>query len=55
MTSGLGERFPQGILIGKIVDVQNRRRDPLFKKVILKSGVDFAKVEEVFVMQPAPQ
>ncbi len=55
VTSGLGGRFPEGILIGKIVDVQNRRRDPLFKKVILKSGVDFAKVEEVFVMQPGPQ
>ena len=51
VTSGLGGRFPEGILIGKIVDVRDQKRDPLFKKVILESGVDFSKVEEVFVMR----
>ena len=51
VTSGLGGRFPEGILIGEIVDVRDQKRDPLFKKVILESGVDFSKVEEVFVMR----
>ena len=55
VTSGLGGRFPEGILIGKIVDVHDQKRDPLFKKVILESGVDFSKVEEVFVMRLSPR
>jgi rod shape-determining protein MreC len=51
VTSGLGGRFPEGIMIGKIVDIQDQKRDPLFKEVILESDVEFSKVEEVFVIR----
>ena len=51
VSSGLGGRFPKGILIGEIVDVTDNERDALFKSVFLESAVDFAGVEEVFVLR----
>jgi rod shape-determining protein MreC len=51
VSSGLGGRFPKGILIGHIVEVRDQRRDPLFKEVFLESSVDFSRVEEVFVIR----
>ena len=51
VSSGLGGRFPKGILIGEIVEVADNERDALFKAVFLESAVDFAGVEEVFVVQ----
>ena len=51
VSSGLGGRFPKGILIGEISEVSDNERDALFKSVFLESAADFAGVEEVFVLQ----
>lgn len=50
--SGLGGRYPQGVLIGHVVQVGQGRRDPLFQDVFISSSVDFWNLEEVFVMRP---
>lgn len=56
ITSGLGGRFPKGIVVGSIIEVQQPRRDPLFQEVYLESEVDFWNLEEVFVLRPmAPE
>ena len=52
ITSGLEGRFPKGIVVGSIIEVQQPRRDPLFQEVYLESGVDFWNLEEVFVLRP---
>ncbi len=52
VSSGLGGRYPKGIPIGIVVEVQTQDRDPLFLEVILESMVDFLRLEEVFVMSP---
>lgn len=51
VSSGLGGRFPKGILIGEISEVSDNERDALFKAVFLESAVDFNGVEEVFALK----
>lgn len=57
VTSGLGGLFPKGIIIGEVTDVVNDEGG-LLKYAILKPGVDFSRLEEVFVLthsrEPAP-
>ena len=50
ITSGLGDEYPRGILIGKLDKVVSSPAD-LFQKASLKTLVDIAKIEMVFVMQ----
>ena len=50
VSSGLGGRYPKGILIGTVVEVNQEKRAPVFLRVILKSSVDFSVLEEVFVL-----
>lgn len=50
VTSGRGGRFPKGITIGYVTEVEDLRQDPLFKGVQLESDVDFWGLEEVFVI-----
>ncbi len=49
VSSGLGGRYPKGILIGYVTEVGDEQRDSLFKEVLLQSSVDFLRLEEVFV------
>lgn len=51
ITSGLGGRFPPGILIGLVEEVKQPQRD-LFLEIVTASSVDFWNLEEVFVLPP---
>ena len=50
VSSGLGGRYPKGIPIGTVMEVNQEKRAPVFLRVILKSIVDFSVLEEVFVL-----
>jgi rod shape-determining protein MreC len=49
LTSGLGGKFPQDIVIGRIVDVE-RSEAELFQKAIVQAAIDFEALELVFVV-----
>lgn len=49
LTSGLGGKFPQDMIIGRIVQ-QDRREAELFQQVIVQPAVDFESLEMVFVI-----
>jgi rod shape-determining protein MreC len=53
VSSGLGGRYPKGIPIGRVTEVVQEKRDPVFQNVYLEAGVDFLDLEEVFVMRPS--
>ncbi|MBT3342914.1 MAG: rod shape-determining protein MreC [Gemmatimonadetes bacterium] len=53
VTSGLGGRYPKGLTLGTVTQVQQLDEDPLFQEVFLESDVDFWGLEEVFVMPPS--
>ena len=48
-TSGLGGRFPQDMVIGRITDVKRREAD-LFQKASIQPAVNFEALEMVFVI-----
>jgi rod shape-determining protein MreC len=48
-TSGLGGRFPQDMVIGRITDVERREAD-LFQKATIQPATDFESLERVFVI-----
>ena len=50
VSSGLGGRYPKGIPIGTVVEVNQLKRDPVFQQVFIESSVDFPDLEEVFVL-----
>jgi len=49
ITSGLGDIFPKGLLIGTVVGVEN---EPfaVYKTALIQPGVDFERLEEVLVV-----
>jgi rod shape-determining protein MreC len=49
LTSGMGEVFPKGLVIGHVTSVE-RRPYGLFQEAQIKPAVDFGKLEEVFVI-----
>ncbi len=49
ITSGLGGRFPKGLLIGTVTKVEKKSYG-VFQQVELTPAVDFRKLEEVFVV-----
>lgn len=49
LTSGLGGKFPQDLVVGRVVDVE-RREAELFQRAIVQSAVDFGSLEIVFVI-----
>lgn len=49
VTSGLGEIFPKGILVGRVREVSDRE-GLLFQTVRVETFVDFSRIEEVFVI-----
>jgi rod shape-determining protein MreC len=50
VSSGVGGIFPEGLLIGTVEEV-GQDQTGLFREVVLKPGVDFSSLEEVFVLQ----
>jgi len=48
-TSGLGGRFPQDMVIGRVTDVEGRESD-LFQRATIQLAVDFDSLEMVFVI-----
>ncbi|MCB8968790.1 MAG: rod shape-determining protein MreC [Ardenticatenaceae bacterium] len=48
-TSGLGGKFPQGIVIGRVIEVE-RREAELFQRAIVQPAVDTESLEIVFVI-----
>ena len=53
VSSGLGGVFPKGLLVGKVSEL-GEEESGLFREVILEAGVNFANLEEVFVLKGAP-
>ncbi len=52
ISSGLGGRFPKGIPIGRVVEVSEDPREPVFQIVFVEAQVNFLDLEEVFIMRP---
>lgn len=51
VSSGLGGRYPKGIPIGRVIEVSQEKRNPVFQNVYLEASVDFLDLEEVFVLR----
>lgn len=49
VTSGLGDVFPKGLLVGEIASVESAKGG-VFRAAELRPSVDFASLEEVFVV-----
>ncbi len=49
LTSGLGGKFPQDIVMGRVVDVE-RNEAELFQRAIIQPAVDFDGLEILFVI-----
>ena len=49
LTSGLGGKFPQDMVIGRVVEVE-RSEAELFQKAVVQAAVDFEALELVFVV-----
>ena len=49
LTSGLGGKFPQDIVIGRVIEVDRREAD-LFQRAIVQPAVAFDSLEIVFVI-----
>jgi len=53
VTSGLGEIYPPGLFIGRVVDVEIEHYG-LIKYATVRPGVDFGRLEEVLVITNRP-
>lgn len=49
LTSGLGGKFPQDLVIGRVVEV-DRREAELYQQAVVQPAVDFDSLEIVFVI-----
>lgn len=49
VTSGFGSIYPKGLYIGTIVSIHQNEND-FVKYAVIRPGVDFSKLEEVFVI-----
>jgi rod shape-determining protein MreC len=49
ITSGLGGKFPENLVIGRVVEVE-RNEAELFQRAIVQPAVDFTSLEIVFVV-----
>lgn len=49
LTSGLGGKFPQDMVIGRVVSIERREAD-LFQQAVIQPAVDFDSLEVVFVI-----
>lgn len=51
ITSGLGQQFPAGLLLGTVVQV-SKREVGIFQEATIKPTVDFGRLREVLVVLP---
>ncbi|MGD8863037.1 MAG: rod shape-determining protein MreC [Myxococcales bacterium] len=49
VTSGLGQRFPASILVGRVHEVQKKEAG-LYQEATITPAVDFSRLEEVLIM-----
>jgi rod shape-determining protein MreC len=49
VTSGLGGKFPENLVIGRVVQV-DRNEAELFQRAVVQPAVDFNALELVFVV-----
>ncbi len=49
LTSGLGDRFPIGIVVGKVASVRKRTQD-VFQEADITSAIDFNRLESVLII-----
>ncbi len=49
LTSGLGGKFPQDIVMGRLLDVE-RNEAELFQRAVIQPAVDFDRLETLFVI-----
>jgi rod shape-determining protein MreC len=49
LTSGLGGRFPQDLVIGRVIEI-DRREAELFQRAVVQPAVDFDDIEVLFVI-----
>ena len=49
LTSGLGGRFPQDLVVGRVIEV-DRREAELFQRAVVQPAVDFDSLEVLFVI-----
>ena len=54
VSSGLGDIFPAGLYIGRVASLGEAGQE-LFREVVLAPGVNFANLEEVFVLKDEMQ
>lgn len=50
LTSGLGEEFPKGLVIGTVQDVNQREVDP-YQEAVIEPPIDFNSLEYLFVVR----
>ncbi len=50
VTSGYSQIYPGGVEIGRVVEVSDESSG-LFKKILIKTAVDFSRLEEVLVVK----
>ncbi|MFQ5640566.1 MAG: rod shape-determining protein MreC [bacterium] len=55
VTSGFSTIFPAGLEIGRIIKVENEQELSMFMNILIEPAVDFAKLEEVFVIKNLPE
>ncbi|MBC7766304.1 MAG: rod shape-determining protein MreC, partial [Hyphomonadaceae bacterium] len=53
-TSGLGGRFPKGLLIGRIKEIGKENAE-YYNFAQVEPAVDFKRIEEVFIIKNSPQ
>jgi rod shape-determining protein MreC len=49
LTSGLGGKFPEDMIIGRVTEIQQQEAD-LFKRAVIQPAVDFGSLEMLFVI-----
>ena len=54
ITSGYGGIFPKGLLVGRIVTLDDPG-NTLFQEVVVQPSVDLSRLEEVFIFLQTPQ
>ena len=49
LTSGLGEIYPEGLVIGNVARVERKDADP-FQAAVVKAAVEMDKLERLYVL-----
>jgi rod shape-determining protein MreC len=49
LTSGMGEVFPEGLVVGRVARVERKDADP-FQAAVVEPAVDMDKLERLYVL-----